>query len=259
MGKYGKKKKKSNAGQITAIVVIFLITLVAFVLFVMPRLLYGRAGDGDSMETIQTEPSTALETVASEVPEAPGGAAVEFPLKLENGSLEIESLFQFDGINPDAGNQQGTNIASILLKNTSDAYLSEANISLTMADGTVLNFTATDVPAGMNAMAFSTENQSIEADAACTGVECKASFADITAIPEQIEVSAEGTVITLTNTSDQDLKKIVVYCRCPLGEEYFGGITYQYVINDLPAGETATVDAVDCILGMAEVVRIAMN
>lgn len=73
---------------------------------------------------------------------------------------------------------------------------------------------------------------------------------------EQMEVSVEGTQITLTNTSGEDFLDIVIYCRSPLNKEYFGGMAYVYTIEQLPAGESTTIDAWDCILGEAEVMRI---
>ena len=63
----------------------------------------------------------------------------------------------------------------------------------------------------------------------------------------------------MANVSDRDLKNIVVYCRSLFGDEHVGGVTYAYTIDELPAGETAAVEAWDCILGTAEVVRIAIS
>lgn len=262
MAKYLRKKKKKPIGLILILLVVILL-LAAFAVFIMPQLLYRLSGGGEEETLPQTEPqiSAATTTASEETTEAVETVpTVAFPLALEDGKLEINSLFQFSGINPDCDNQEGTDIASILLKNLSDSYLAEAQITLTLPDGTELHFAVTDLPAGKSVLAFSTENGTIPADAACVSAVCDASF-DSTAITvsDQVEASADGIHITLTNTSDQDLSEIVVYCRSLLGEDYFGGITYQYIATDLPAGESTTVDATDCILGMAEVVRFGVN
>lgn len=253
MAKYLKKKKKKPVALILVLVLVLLILLAAFAILIMPQLLYRLSGEGE--ETLSTE-------AVEQVPESMEviGSAVDFPLLVDDGRLEINSLFPFSGINPDCNNQDGTDIASIVLKNTTDTYLTEAKLTLTLADGTQLNFTVTDLPAGTSVMAFSTENLSLSANAVCVSAVCEASF-DETAVTESNQVSAytSGTVVTVINNSGQDLSQIVVYCRSLLDEDYFGGVTYAYTINDLPAGESTTVEAKDCILGMAEVVRVAVN
>ncbi|MBR5126257.1 MAG: hypothetical protein IKU68_05935, partial [Oscillospiraceae bacterium] len=65
-------------------------------------------------------------------------------------------------------------------------------------------------------------------------------------------------VITLQNKTAEEIPELVLYCHASLGEEYFGGITYKYTVNNLAAQGSATVNAVECTLGIAEVVRIAI-
>lgn len=258
MAKYLRKKKKKPVALIIVIVLV-VILLAALVLFVMPQLLYRLSGGSEESEPVQTDPYYVQETATPETTEAAEAGRV-FPLALEDGRLEIDSLFPFSGINPDCGNQEGTDIAAIQLKNVSGSYLTEAKITLTLADGGQVNFAVMDLAAGKSVMAFSTENLSIPAGAVCVDAECSAVFDDTAVtMPEEVSVSVSGVTITLTNTSDENLSQVVVYCRSALGEDPFGGITYQYVVTGLPAGESTTVEASDCIMGMAEVVRVAIN
>lgn len=261
MAKYLRKKKKKPVALSLVLVLVLLILLAAFAILIMPQLLYRLSGGGEETLSVQTEPqSVELEATAAVETTEPPIPTVQFPLLVDDGRLEINSLFQFTGINPDCENQEGTDIASIVLKNLSGVYLAEAKITLTLLDGMQLNFVVTELPAGESAMAFSTENLSIPADAVCVSAVCETAF-DPTAVTvsDQVTAEADGTHITLTNITDQDISQIVVYCRSPLGEEYFGGTTYSYTVTDLPAGESAAVDATDCILGMAEVVRFVVN
>ncbi|MGN0998724.1 MAG: hypothetical protein ACI4PO_04155 [Faecousia sp.] len=252
MSKYLRKKKKKSVLWIPITIAVVLVLAVVAV-FAMPQMLYSMSDEAYA-EDPNPELSTAPEETAETVP------TLSFPLLLEDGRLEVGSLFQFSGINPDCGNREGTDIAAMELKNTSGQYLAEAKITLTLPDGTQLNFTVTELPAGASVMAFSTENLSIPTDAACVSADCQASFdpAAVTA-SDQVTAAVDGIHVTLTNISGQDISQIVVYCRGILGEEYFGGVTYSYTVTNLPAGESITVDATDCILGMAEVVRLAIN
>lgn len=244
---------------------ISLILVMAMIVALLP-VMAGCANDqnpeGTEVGTTaqQTEPRTEPATAADTQPAENLLPALEYPLMLENGKLKIENLFQYEGLNPDCGLEDGKDVASIMLRNLSGEYLEKADITLTLVDGTVVNFTVNDLPAGKTVMAFSVDNTPAEENASCADASCTASWSSETVLlPEGIGVAVDGVTITVTNNTGSDISELVIYCRCPLDEEYFGGIAYQYTINDLPANESATVEAWDCILGMAEVVRIAVN
>ena len=266
MGKYEQKKKKKHTAKVIAVVVVLIVALATLGVLVLPQVLYRLSGENEATDPVQTDPQTmqSEETDPGETAETPEETGpvvtVAFPLELENGDLVIESLFQYEGINPDCENQEGKNIASIMLTNASETFLEEAEISLKLSGGTVVNFCVTDLPAGRSIMAFSTENASIDGKSACVNASCEAAWAeDLNPIPEEVSVSVDGMVITLTNGTDETISELVIYCRSTLGEELFGGVVYQYMINDLPANGTATVEALECFMGMAEVVRIVIN
>ena len=185
---------------------------------------------------------------------------IEFPIMLEGGKLEIGSLFPFEGVNPDAGNEVGTEIASISVKNLSDQYLEEANISVLLNEGTEINFKVTELPAGASAMAFSIDNQVLDKKYVCVNVSGKVFFCDEPVeIPVQVSVKEEGTQISVTNLSSQEFSNIKMYCRCPFDEEYFGGVAYEYMLHELAIGETKTINAEEFLLGMVEVVRVEIE
>ena len=255
MGKYERPKKKSGAKRVLIPVVLLL--LVALLgLFVMPQVLYRFSGETETVTMEETE-VIAADTEPAAAATVP---AIQFPLELENGALTIESLFQYDGINPDCGNEEGKNIASITVKNTSDKYLAEAKISLELEDGARVSFVISHLPAGKSAMAFAVDNAAMDSSDTCVNADCTALWLEVAELlPEAVTVFLEGTTITLENNTDQEIPELIIYCRSPFDEEYFGGIAYEYTVNNLPANGTTTVEALDCILGLAEVVRIAMN
>lgn len=244
MSKGEKRKSPARGGRI-ALIAGIVVVLVVVALFVMPRLLYSLRG-GEAQGTETSDGQT--------------GGGVTLPLGLEDGKLLLENVLQFDGINPDCNNESGSNIAAISLTNQSDTYLRQAEISVTTADGTVLHFAAADVPAGKSIMAFATDNTSLQTGAVVADVTCQAEFdPDASLNTGLVETTVDGTRITVKNMADTALENLVVYCHCTLGDQYFGGIAYSYMINTLAVGETAELDAADCILGLAEVVRITVN
>lgn len=255
MAEYLKKDKKK---LLVIVLILAVLAALAAAYVLLPDLIdTPDAGDGTIPEQTQNATEAVTDPATQPVETQP---ALECPLVLEDGKLEIGNLFQYEGINPDCNYEEGSNVASAMLKNTSDAYLEEAKITLTLTDGTVVSFVVNDLPAGKTVMAFDIANTSAEAEALCTDVSCEARWnSDIIPLPEGISVAVDGVAVTLTNNTGRDIPELVVYCRSPLDEEYFGGVAYQYTINDLSANESATIEAWDCILGMVEVVRIAVN
>lgn len=253
MGRRERKSPKRSHGIVIALVSAALVLLILALVFLKPR----DAGKGSAASGLEqgsgSTDGSAVATTGSVIP-------VTFPLVLEDGKLEIENVFQFVGFNPDCGDQEGDDIASITVKNTSDTYLERADITLTADDGQVLHFSVTCLPAGKTAMAFSQENALAETDAVYGNITCEAVFdTNASMNDDKISVSIDGSRITLRNKTGKEITELIVYCRCTLGDQYFGGITYTYTVNNLAPYGTAEVDAVDCILGMAEVVRISVN
>ena len=162
-----------------------------------------------------------------------------FPYDLEDGRLSIESIFQFTGFNPDNENTEGENIAALAVINQSEQHLSSAQFTVKLADGARLAFEVTDLPAG-------------EKDTA--------EFEDVSPVmADRLSAEVQETTVTLTNNSEEDLSNLLLHCHCVIDDAYFGGLTYTYPIASIPAGQSASVDAVDCYLGQAAVVRVSRD
>lgn len=261
MGKYERNKKRKSWKWVWAICLLILVSFL--VLFVMPQVLYmmneGSTKDDNAKSTVSQDQNKETLTVVENgstghEPEK----IVEFPIVLDEGTIEIESLFPFSGVNPDADNQDSTDVASIVLRNTSDQYLSEAIVHITLDSGATLTFIVTELPAGTSAMAFSVDNDGLLSTDICTDIAVEAAFGEI---PNNdcFELSVAGMTVTITNTSSEDLNEIDVYYRDVFNEKYFGGMTYSYKIENLPAGESTSFTAEESLLGVIEVVRIAVN
>lgn len=266
MGKYEAKKtkkrkrrraRKSGVKTLVLILAILLLT-AALVLFVVPQVLYRLSGDAQIQTTEQTELTGApVEEIPAETTEAPV-LEMAFPVMLENGNIEVESLFSFSGVNPDAGNQEATDVASIVLKNTSGKYLAEATVTAILADGSERRFALENIPAGASAMAFSVENDKLLATDLCVDMSAEAVFEEAPG-NAGAEIIVEGMTVTVTNTSAAELNGIDVYYRDVFDGKYFGGTTYCCNIEKLSVGESMTFTAEESLLGVIEVVRVAVN
>lgn len=188
----------------------------------------------------------------------PENTGLAFPYVLEEGGVTVTSLFQSTIFNPDCGDAEGENIASLGFTNTTERHLARCEFTAVLTDGTQYHFLAEDIPAGQSASVFETDNAALDAAVPCESISCTAEFeAAAPVMADQIQVSVQGTQVTLTNIGGEDLPNLVVTCHCLLDGAVFGGTTYSYPMEALPAGETVTLSAEDCYLGEAAVVRIA--
>lgn len=182
---------------------------------------------------------------------------ITFPYSLENGKIEVSSLFQYSGMNPDCNDESEEDIASLEVVNKSEEYLENADFTVKLEDGTKIRFTISDVPAGKTVWAYAKDNTCYDTSVACTSISCKAKFGnEISLMEDKLEIEVKDTEVTLTNISEEDLANLNVSCHCLFEEVYFGGLTYTYPIEKIPAGESVTLQAEECYLGEAEVVRI---
>lgn len=215
--------------------------------------------------TVQTEPDQTEEGTFPTEPEQtaptepPETIPELFPVELEGGRLTVHSLFPYSGMNPDAGLAFSEDIAGLQLTNTSDEHISLAELTAVLDDGTELCFRVEDLPPGMSAMIFEPEGRTLDGDRRCVDLYGFAEFEEDPMQPELVAVSAEGIAVTLYNVSGRDLTDLRVACHGLLDGSCFGGITYIYDVASLPAGAVTVINAVDCILGEARVVRVEIG
>lgn len=215
--------------------------------------------------TVQTEPEQTGEGTFPTEPEqiAPSQPAETipelFPMELEGGCLTVHSLFPYSGMNPDARLSFGENIAGLQLTNTSDEHISLAELTAVLDDGTELCFRVEDLPPGMSAMLFEPEGRTLDGDRYCVDLYGFAEFEEDPLQSELVAVSVDGIAVTVYNVSGRDLTDLRVACHGLLDGSCFGGITYIYDVASLPAGAVTVINAVDCILGEARVVRVEIG
>lgn len=255
MGKHTNKKKKFPVWSRVIFIVLILLTVLAIGVSAWKK---WSENPAENTGSAGTEGQKEQNMNGGD---AGGNSnAVEFPYILEEGKISIDSVFQFTGFNPDNGNAEGENIAALTVVNQSEQHLSSAQFTVKLADGARLAFEVTDLPAGQKAMIFEKENQVYELDDVCQEITDTAEFEDVSPVmADRLSAEVQETAVTLTNHSEEDLSNLLLHCHCVIDDAYFGGLTYTYPIASIPAGQSASVDAVDCYLGQAAVVRVSRD
>lgn len=205
----------------------------------------------DSVTVTDTQPAPTVETNGPVEPEN------ILPYQMEDGKLEISSLFQYSGLNPDCDWEEGTNVGAIVLTNRSGEYLETLDLTITANDGTVLTMHITDLPAGATVWAYDVYNTSVSDGVFACYVQHTASFRTDSGIGEdRVTVSTDSINVSLTNVSGETLTGLEIHCRSRMEDIYFGGMSYVYPAEDIHAGESVTVIAADCFLGDTDVTLI---
>lgn len=261
------RHQKNNASNKLLLVLVILAAVVVLILAGMLLMRSSAAAQSPNTgeETVTTEAAQPAGNEGAQgeaQPSAtePAAARSEVPCLLEDGKLELKSVFPFTGINVDCGWQEGTNIGTVELVNVSDQHLVQAEVQLEMSDGTVLSFVIRELPAGETLWAFDIANTSFDESAYCTSVSCTAEFEDATQILDGIaEIAVNGMDISVTNRGSETLEDLQITCHSVLDGIYFGGTVFTYSATGIAPGGAANILATDCFLDTAAVVRITAN
>lgn len=211
-------------------------------------------GCGSSSEDTAAASSAAVENSQTSSSESVSDVGLEFPYEADEGRLVIESLFSSDVTNPDSDNASAEGIASLAFRNVSGDFLRSAVFYVTMTDGTERTFKAEAVPDGAVDWAFEIENQTMDLQQAVEDVSFDTVYgAYENSVMDLVSLVITDTQIQLTNNSDQVLTNLKVYCHNDLGEAYYGGTVYTYTVESVSPGETVTIDAAECYLGVSVV------
>lgn len=248
----GRKQRKLWIVLILAIVVILGVVIAV--------------NQSSSKQESSTEKSEENEE-ASKVTEAAEDAAEEdteetdeglaFPYLLEEEQIQVDSLFQYSGINPDAENAECEDVAAIQMKNNSEQYLESAEVSVELSDGTAYSFVVQDIPAGKSVIAFESGNTSYDGKTGVAFIEAKTSYSSEAGVKEdEVKVTSDDNGVQISNISGDAIGTMKVKYHCVMDDMYFGGISSESEVDGLAAGESTAVDTSESILGDADVVSI---
>lgn len=217
-----------------------LLTLFTIVLLVG----CGRANSKQPHEKLES--TAALEQVE-----------ITFPYQIPDQELEIESLFQYSGLNPDCADEEGEEIGAIQVVNRSKNYLETAQITILMADGTKLVFQIEDLPAGSSVMAFDINNTTFAEQQPAAEIIADIHYAEESSLHEdEVAVTIQDGAIHLHNQSGNAIQKMEIRYHCEIDGIYFGGKSFAKQVDLLEAGEDTTVSTEECYFGEAAVTKI---
>ena len=217
-----------------------------------------------STEPTETEPEGTKPTDPAPTEPAPTEPAPTKPPvdqkptdQISGGEIVCKDYALFSGrFVEDGRDELVQNVAAILVKNESDQFLDLATISYDI-DGKSAAFLVTGLPAGKSAWVMEITRMQASHSSVFTYKDCITSFkSDVVLETDMFSVTADGNMLTATNTSGKTLNNVCVYYRAIHDDgNYFGGITYLADFGTLAPGESLEVLAGHYAQGAAEIIR----
>lgn len=262
-GRFSKRKRSGMERTVVICLILLIVVLAGLIGWTL--LNRGNSGEGTAGATLPVNTEAPVQTDAHAVPtETTAPPATEpqipsaIPCVVAEGKLQISSIFEYSGANPDCDWENGDNICGLVLENISDEHLVYARIELEMSDGSQFLFEAEQIPGGETVWLFERNNQSTQQTNICVATACSAEFQPETLLmQDKVEIDVSGMEINITNQSAEAIPNVEVTCHSVLDNVYFGGTAYTYYADMLPADSSVTVLAEDCFLETAEVVALA--
>lgn len=180
---------------------------------------------------------------------------ITLPLMLDSDRLQLLSVFEYSGINPDCEDTYGENIGAIQLKNVSGQYLQSAQILVLLSDGQELNFLIEELPSDMEVMAFELQNLEYDDTLKIAEVRAEAQYSSED-FEKEFSYNVNGSEITVENISKKDKDNITLHYHCTIDGICFGGRAYELALEPLEAGKSCTVSDTACYLGDITVVNV---
>lgn len=182
---------------------------------------------------------------------------VNFPYKLDKDKLEVASVFQYSGMNPDCEDEECEKVGAIQLLNASEDYLESADIVAKLADGSELAFRVEGLPSGKSVLAFEIKNQTYDKENKVIDITAETNYSSEASLKEEeLSFSIDSEGIKVDNISQENLANITIKYHCNVDDMYFGGKCYEDLVESLEAGESVKLEASECYLGEAAVVNI---
>ncbi len=185
---------------------------------------------------------------------------LEIPYEIPGTSLVLSRLDSYEGIFVEQGTDiHKDNVAMILLLNEGTEAVEYAILTVTMADGTVLVFEPTCLPAGGKMVVQENTGKAFPGGEI---LKCTGETATLSAFPmseDWVKVTEnENSTLTITNITDQTIPAVRVFYKLYMAEDdgFVGGITYMAKVENLAPGASTTVRPTHYLYGSCKVVMV---
>lgn len=160
---------------------------------------------------------------------------------LADSSLKVESFGSYTGnFLEDGSDKPISDVAAMLITNTSDQMLQIAQITFQVNDSETATFKVTDLPAGTSALVLEQNGRKYSDGDNYSYGETATSYINPSMQSDKFDITMQDGKVQLNNKTGEDYSKVYVYYKyVQLGGAYKGGITYRTPVENVPANGSA--------------------
>ncbi len=185
---------------------------------------------------------------------------ITLPYDVPNTDLVLGRLDSYQGTFLEQGTDVNTdNVAMILLFNQGKETVEYGILTITLEDGTVLNFEPTCLPAGGKMVVQEKSGKAYPGGEIKTCVGEAATLKELTMSSGEVKITENAdSSITVTNLTLRNIPTVRVFYKIYMAEEdgYVGGITYMAKVENLAAGASVTVRPSHYLYGSCKVIMV---
>ncbi len=185
---------------------------------------------------------------------------ISLPYEIPNTDLVLGRLDSYKGVFLEQGTDvQKDNVAMILLINEGVQAVEYGILTVTLEDGTVLEFEPTCLPAGGKMVVQENAGKPYPGGQIKQCVGETATLKDLPMSEGEVKVTENAdSSLTVTNLTLRKLPAVRVFYKIYMAQEdgFVGGITYMAKVTDLAAGASVTVRPSHYLYGSCKVVMV---
>lgn len=175
----------------------------------------------------------------------------------DDGRLKLAGSMEYEGPDFDDGSMEEGTYTMLKIQNISDSFLRNADIRIKVNGSEEMSLAVDSLPAGETVMVIGQGYDTYSEGDIYEVVSCESSYEEsVNSDKENLKVSCEEGKIRLTNQSDSKMTKMTCRYKGSNDGVLLGGITYEFEVKALEAGETYETDSQCFLADSIQIVEI---
>lgn len=175
----------------------------------------------------------------------------------DKGRLKLIGSMEYEGPNFENGSMEIGTYTLLKIQNISEDFLRNADIEVKVNASDKMSLTIDALPAGETVFVLGQGYSAYSEKDIYKVTSCESSYEkSIVAEKEGLEVSYEAGKIQIKNQTTEEITGILFRYKGKVENVLFGGNTYEFTIDSLPAGETFETDCQSLLADNIQIVEI---
>ncbi|MBQ9833161.1 MAG: hypothetical protein IJO48_05445 [Clostridia bacterium] len=219
---------------------------------------------GDVVSVEVTPSFLGIETLDEKEMKPTVVSGLTFPYAVPDTGMTVLMLNKYSGpYIEDSSNDYVGNCCAMLVKNTGDTTIAYAELSFIVNEdeNEEAIFKISMLGAGECAIVLEANKREYkENDIYMVNRKGVSRIDDVSFNSEKVQTAGGEKEITITNLTDKEYSKVVVYFKNLYMEDlYFGGITYTRTFENVKANETMTLASANYLPDVCRIVRVDVS